>query len=68
LLFVGFGQALDYLKIIADHCYVASSKEQRIDFGRWNQYLYDDQDRLLAVLMDKVIGTAEAKAKEQTVR
>jgi hypothetical protein len=31
-------------------------------------YLYDDQDRLLAVLNEKVIGPAEAKAKEQTKR
>jgi hypothetical protein len=30
--------------------------------------LYEDQDRLLAVLNDKVIGPAEAKAKEQTGR
>jgi len=27
-------------------------------------YLYEDQDRLLAVLNEKVIGPAEAKAKE----
>jgi hypothetical protein len=31
-------------------------------------YLYEDQDRLLAALTDKVIGPAEAKAKEQTGR
>jgi len=31
-------------------------------------YLYEDQDRLLAVLMDKVIGPAERKAKEQSAR
>jgi len=31
-------------------------------------YLYDDQDRLLAAITDKVIGPAEAKAKEQTGR
>ena|ERR1039458_447952 len=29
-------------------------------------YLYDDQDRLLAAITEKVIGPAEAKAKEQT--
>jgi uncharacterized protein YjbI with pentapeptide repeats len=29
-------------------------------------YLYEDQDRLLAALTEKVIGPAEAKAKEQT--
>ena len=29
-------------------------------------YLYEGQDRLLAALTDKVIGPAEAKAKEQT--
>jgi hypothetical protein len=29
-------------------------------------FLYEDQDRLLAVLTDKVIGPAETKAKEQT--
>jgi hypothetical protein len=29
-------------------------------------YLYEDQDRLLAAIMEKVIGPAEAKAKEQT--
>jgi hypothetical protein len=28
-------------------------------------YLYEDQDRLLAAIMDKVIGPAEAKAKKQ---
>ena len=31
-------------------------------------YLYDDQDGLLAAITDKVIGPAEAKAKEQTGR
>ena len=29
-------------------------------------YLYEDQDRLLAAITDKVIGPAEKKAKEQT--
>ena len=29
-------------------------------------YLYEDQDRLLAAITDKVIGPAESKAKEQT--
>jgi hypothetical protein len=28
--------------------------------------LYDDQEGLLAAITDKVIGPAEAKAKEQT--
>jgi hypothetical protein len=31
-------------------------------------YLYEDQDRLLAALTEKVIGPAEAKAKEQSGR
>ena len=31
-------------------------------------YLYEDQDRLLAAITEKVIGPAEAKAKEQTGR
>ena len=31
-------------------------------------YLYDDQDGLLAAITDKVIGPAEAKAKEQAGR
>jgi hypothetical protein len=31
-------------------------------------YPYEDQDRLLATIMDKVIGPAEKKAKEQTAR
>jgi hypothetical protein len=31
-------------------------------------YLYEDQNRLLAAINDKVIGPAEAKAKEQTGR
>ena len=31
-------------------------------------YLYDDQDRLLAAITDKVIGPAEARAKVQTGR
>jgi uncharacterized protein YjbI with pentapeptide repeats len=31
-------------------------------------YLYEDQDRLLAAINDKVIGPAEAKAREQTER
>jgi hypothetical protein len=31
-------------------------------------YLYEDQDGLLAAITDKVIGPAEAKAKEQTGR
>lgn len=31
-------------------------------------YFYDDQDRLLAAIMENVIGPAEAKAKEQTGR
>ena len=31
-------------------------------------YMYDDQDGLLAALTDRVIGPAEAKAKEQTGR
>jgi hypothetical protein len=31
-------------------------------------YLYEDQDRLMAALTDKVIGPAEKKAKEQTKR
>jgi hypothetical protein len=31
-------------------------------------YLYEDQDSLLAAITDKVIGPAEAKAKEQTGR
>jgi hypothetical protein len=31
-------------------------------------YLYEDQDRLLAAIMENVIGPAEAKAKEQTGR
>ena len=31
-------------------------------------YLYEDQDRLLAALSEKVIGPAEAKVKEQTGR
>jgi uncharacterized protein YjbI with pentapeptide repeats len=31
-------------------------------------YLYEDQDRLMAAITDKVIGPAEAKAKEQTSR
>jgi uncharacterized protein YjbI with pentapeptide repeats len=31
-------------------------------------YLYEDQDGLLATITDKVIGPAEAKAKEQTGR
>ena len=31
-------------------------------------YLYDDQDRLLAALNEKVIGPAAAKAREQTGR
>ena len=31
-------------------------------------YLYDDQDNLLALLNEKVIGPAEVKAKEQTGR
>ena len=30
--------------------------------------LYDDQDGLLAAITDKVIGLAEAKAKEQIGR
>jgi hypothetical protein len=30
--------------------------------------LYSDQDGLLAAITDKVIGPAEAKAKEQTGR
>jgi len=29
-------------------------------------FLYEDQDRLLAALNEKVIGPAEAKAKGQT--
>jgi hypothetical protein len=29
-------------------------------------YLYEDQDRLLAAITNRVIGPAEAKAKEQT--
>ena len=29
-------------------------------------YLYDDQDGLLAAITEKMIGPAEAKAKEQT--
>jgi hypothetical protein len=31
-------------------------------------YLYEDQDGLLAAITDKVIGPAEAKAKEQIGR
>jgi hypothetical protein len=31
-------------------------------------YLYGDQDRLMAALTEKVIGPAEAKAKEQSGR
>jgi hypothetical protein len=31
-------------------------------------YLYEDQDRLLAALNEKVIGPAEQKAKDQTGR
>jgi len=31
-------------------------------------YLYEDQDRLLAAITDKVIGPAEKRAKEQTGR
>lgn len=31
-------------------------------------YLYEDQDRLLAAITEKVIGPAEAKAREQTGR
>ena len=31
-------------------------------------YLYEDQDGLLAAIMEKVIGPAEAKAKEQIGR
>jgi hypothetical protein len=41
-------------------------------FGRFpwvlETYLYEDQDGLLAALNEKVIGPAEAKAKEQTGR
>lgn len=29
-------------------------------------YLYEDQERLLAAIMEKVIGPAEAKVKAQT--
>ena len=29
-------------------------------------FVYEDQDRLLAAITEKVIGPAEAKAKEQT--
>ena len=31
-------------------------------------YLYEDRNRLLAAITDKVIGSAEAKVKEQTGR
>jgi hypothetical protein len=31
-------------------------------------YLYEDQDGLLAEITDKVIGPAEARAREQTAR
>ena len=31
-------------------------------------YLYEDQNALLAAITDKVIGPAEAKAKEQAGR
>jgi hypothetical protein len=30
-------------------------------------YLYDDQDQLLSTIDEKVIGPAEARAREQTL-
>jgi hypothetical protein len=39
-----------------------------ICIGAAQPYLYSDQDRLLAALMEKVIGPAEKMAKEHAVK
>lgn len=51
----------------------SQTEPEMFDFFRmypWvlEPFLYDNQDRLLAAITEKVIGPAEAKAKEQTGR